>query len=149
MIAAKQSKTRRAATTLVEFAFIAVIFLMMLFGIMEYCYILYTYNIVENAAREGARYAIVNTSNATVISDTQTYVQSLMAGLDTKMTGYSCSVYQADSSGNNNNAGPTNAQFGQFVCVDVSLTYVPMTPGLLYLSSFTIRSRANMGCEAN
>ena len=152
MLLAAKSNTRRSGATVVELTAVILIFLVLFFGIMEYCFILFTYNIVENAAREGTRYAVVNVTDATMISDTQTYVQSLMCGFDTKMTNYSCNVYLADSAGKNINTktvNATTAQFGQYVCTDVSVDYVPMTPGLLFLTTFTIRSKCSMISEAN
>ncbi|HZZ81843.1 MAG TPA: TadE/TadG family type IV pilus assembly protein [Gemmataceae bacterium] len=149
MLLAKKPSARRTGATAVEMAFVALVFILFLFGIVEYCLIIYSQNIVENAAREGARYAVVRTTDTNLVADTQAYVQTLMCGLDTKYTGYSCNVYQADSSGNDNGKGAINAQFGQYICVDVQLTYTPITPVLLHLSSFTIRSKCAMISEAN
>jgi Flp pilus assembly protein TadG len=148
MMLARNSNEQRQGSTVVELAVVVIIFMMMMFGILEYCLIIYTTNIAENAAREGARSAIVNASDATLVSDTQTYVQSLMAGLDTKMSGYACNVYLADTNGNNIGS-PVGATFGQYICVQVSLTYVPITPGLIYLKTFTIQSKCSMISEAN
>lgn len=148
MIRTTKERSRRQGATTVELAFVIVIFTMLLFGILEYCLILYTQNIVENAAREGARYGVVNVTDTTMIADTKTQVQYFMCGLDTKMKNYNCDVYLADATGNNIGTA-TNAQFGQYVCVDVKVDYVPITPGLLYLKAFTIRSKSSMGSEAN
>lgn len=148
MIFAPPTNRPRSGATIVELAVVIVIFTMMMFGILEYCLIVYTSNLVENAAREGSRFAVVNASDTTLISDTQNYVQSLMGGLDKKMSAYNCDVYLADSNGNKTGA-PTGAQFGQYICVDVSLNYVPITPGLIFLKQFTIRSKCGMISEAN
>jgi Flp pilus assembly protein TadG len=141
-------KTRRRGATLVELTFVVLIFCMLMFGIMEYCLIIYTSNLVENAAREGTRYAVVNASDATVVSDTQAYAKSLMGGLDMTMTGYTCNVYLADSNGNDIGSA-AGAQFGQYICCDISINYVPVTPGLIFLKQFTIRSKCSMMSEAN
>jgi len=121
---------------------------LMIFGILEYCFIVYTYNVVENAAREGARYGVVNVTDATMINDTKTVTKAFMGGLDATMKNYTCNVYLADATGNNIGQA-TDAQFGQYICVDVSVDYVPITPGLGFLKSFTIRSRCSMMSEAN
>jgi Flp pilus assembly protein TadG len=70
--------------TLVEAAFSIAILLLLVVGIMEIMMALYCYNYVADAAREGARYAMVHgsscaTSTCTVAkaSDVQTYVQNL------------------------------------------------------------------------
>lgn len=148
MILANPSKTERTAATTVELAAVIVVFTMILFGILEYGLIVYTQNVVENAAREGARYGVVNVTDTTMVTDTQAVVKNFMCGLDTKMTGYNCDVYLADANGNNIGTA-TSATFGQYVCVDVQVTYKPMTPGLLFLKNFTIRSKSSMGSEAN
>jgi hypothetical protein len=148
MMFTPQTQRKRSGATTVELAVVIVIFTMMVFGILEYCLIVYTSNVVENAAREGSRFAVVNVSDATLIKDTQNCVQSLMGGLDQKMTPYSCDVYLADANGNNIGA-PTGAQFGQYICVDVAVNYVPVTPGLIFLNKFTIRSKCGMISEAN
>ncbi len=148
MLLAKNSNQKRAGATAVELAAVIVVFTMLLFGILEYCMIIYSQNIVENAAREGARYAVVNVTDTTMIGDTKAYVKSLMANLDTKEAPYNCDIYLADANGNNI-GDATTAQFGQYVCVDVSVTYVPMTPGLLFLKTFTLRSKSSMISEAN
>ena len=148
MLQQMKNKAPRRGTTTVELAFVIVIFTMIMFGILEYCLIVYTTVIVENAAREGARYAVVNASDTTMVSDTQGYVLTLMGNLNTKDAPYACNVYLADTNGNNIGAA-TGAKFGQYICVDVSVTYTPVTPGLLYLKTFTIRSKSSMISESN
>jgi Flp pilus assembly protein TadG len=148
MMIATYRKRDRDGATAVELAAVIAIFVLLMFGILEYCMIVFTMNVVENAAREGARFAVVNANDGTLVSDTQTYVQSLMDGINLKDAPYACNVYLADASGNNIGT-PTGAQFGQYICCDVSVTYVPMTPVLLYLKTFTIRSKCSMISEAN
>jgi Flp pilus assembly protein TadG len=155
MLLKKRPSTKRRGVSLVEFAFVSIILCMLVFGILEYCLFLYTYQIMQNAAREGARYGVVNYNDANQVAEIQAYVQSLMMGLDTKMTNYSCQVYLADANGNNINssnpvANATTAQFGQNICVQVNLTYTPVTPGLLFLSSsLNLQTKCCMASEAN
>src|SRR5438105_3553837 len=123
MLLIKKDAPQRPGATAVEMAAVIAIFVLLMFGILEYCLILYSYNVVENAAREGSRYAIVNVTDTTMIADTKTYVQTLMGGLDTKLSAYNCDVYLADATGAKTGVA-TTAQFGQYVCVDVSVNYV-------------------------
>lgn len=51
-----KSRSERGAT-LVEMAFVAPLALLLLFGVIEFSRLLYTYSQVWTAAREGARYA--------------------------------------------------------------------------------------------
>ncbi len=55
---------RQRGQALVEFAFVAPIFFLMLFGIIDFGRYVYYVQILNNAAREGARYAIVHGSNS-------------------------------------------------------------------------------------
>jgi Flp pilus assembly protein TadG len=145
----RRSTLVRTGATAVETAAVVVVFLMLLFGILEYCRLLYVQQVVQNAAREGARYAIVNSYNATVVTDTQAKVLGYMGGLDKTMASYSCQVYAADVNGNNIGS-PQNQPFGAYICADVSLNYSPIVPSLLFMNkTLTIRSKCCMGSEAN
>lgn len=54
---------RSAAQALAEFALIAPIFFLLLLGIIEAGRFIFYYEMLNNATREGARYAIVNGAN--------------------------------------------------------------------------------------
>jgi Flp pilus assembly protein TadG len=60
---ARKRIDRRPAATLVETAMVISIFLMVLFGIFEYGRFVMTRGLMENAAREGARWAVAHTYN--------------------------------------------------------------------------------------
>jgi Flp pilus assembly protein TadG len=51
------------ATELVEFAIASTVFLTFLFGIIEFCMVIYAGNFVSYAAQHGARYAMVRGSD--------------------------------------------------------------------------------------
>ncbi|MGA8671069.1 MAG: TadE family protein [Terracidiphilus sp.] len=61
---------RNEGATLVELAVAASIYFSLLFGIIETCFALYTFNFVADAAREGSRYAIVRGANSCNVSST-------------------------------------------------------------------------------
>lgn len=155
MLLANQSATKRSGATVVEFAAVSTIFCFFLFGILEYTLFLYTYDVMQNAAREGARYAVVNSEDANLVADTQTYVQSLMMGLNNTNTNYVCNVYLSSNTGANVNsttpvANATTATFGQPICVQITLTYKPLTPAFFLPSSaFTMQTMCYMTSEAN
>jgi hypothetical protein len=65
---------------LLEYALIAPIFLLVLLVILDLGRITYTYSVVQNAAREGARYGAVHPDNWTGI---QTAVNRLALGVPT------------------------------------------------------------------
>src|SRR5437764_9161393 len=60
---------RRAGATTVEFAFVAVLLFLMLFGILEYGRFLFVYHMTTNAARDAARFAVVRTSGGVDITE--------------------------------------------------------------------------------
>ena len=140
----------RRGTTTVEMAAVCGVFLLFLFGVIEYCRFVYVRNVVVNAARDGARYAVVHTNNTTtLVGDTQTHVKALMGGLDKTMTKYSCLVYLANSSGVNIGQ-PYDAAFGQYIAVEVSLEYTPVLPSFLFMNkTYTMSSKSMMNSEAN
>lgn len=55
----EKTRTQRGAA-LVEYAFIVIIFFSVLFGISGFGHALYVYHAINNSAKEGARWAIVN-----------------------------------------------------------------------------------------
>lgn len=73
-----------SGATLVEFAISFSVVLMMLFGIIQCCLMVYTLDYVSDAARQATRYAIVRGSNCTGMPDCginsagiQTYLQGV------------------------------------------------------------------------
>ena len=63
--ARSRSATRRSrGQALVEFALVAPIFFLLLFGIIDFGRYIYYVQILNNAAREGTRYAIVHGGNS-------------------------------------------------------------------------------------
>lgn len=107
-----RSRVRRAqtGTALVEFAFIFIVLITLIFGIMSFGHMLYAYHFINNEAKEATRWASVNGSNCGIDSscngagymnngpasaaDINTYVQNhVPAGIDpTKVTISACGV---------------------------------------------------------
>jgi len=85
MIRRLHRRTRSSrGTTLVETALSMVPWLLLTFGIVEGGRLLFEYNVVSNAAREGVRWAAVRgqaSGRTASTSDITTYVQSLGLGL--------------------------------------------------------------------
>ena len=76
-------------SVLLEFGIVAILFLTIFFGIVDFARALYTYHFVGNAAREATRYAIVRGSSCTgpaafqcnvTPDEIQDYVQSITPG---------------------------------------------------------------------
>jgi Flp pilus assembly protein TadG len=71
---------------IVEFALVLPILLFLVFGIMEGGRVMFEQIIVTEAAREGARVAIVNTNNANITTAITTAVDKFGAGMITTIT---------------------------------------------------------------
>ena len=151
---------RRRAASMVEFAAVAPLFFLLLFGFFEYARFLFTVQLVNNAAREGARYAVVNTTTVATPSAAtlavQTYVDNYLAGQGgSQYVGYTpaanISVYTADPiTGQNTSIPWQNAGWGSGIGVSVSGNYQPIVPGLLFMmGSITLTGTCVMTVEAN
>jgi Flp pilus assembly protein TadG len=134
---------------IVEMALVASLMTMLLFGMIEYCRLFFVQQLVFDAAREGARYAVVNTSDSTLTADTQTRVNQVLAALPKNVTISSIQVYRCDTTGANTGAA-TNAAFGTGIAVEIDGSYIPVLPTLLYFNStVSFKIKSMMLSEAN
>ena len=69
-LAQRKKESQRGATA-VEFAIVILVFLTIVFGIIEFGLLLYNQHIVTNAGREGARYGIVYRTDANKKTETE------------------------------------------------------------------------------
>ena len=155
MILSIRKRNRRPAASLIEFTFVVPIVLLLLMGILEYGRFLFTLQLVNNAAREGARYAAVNITTDTT-AGVQTYVDNYLAGQGaSQYVGYSPStnitVYTADPiTGLNTGTSWQSATWGNGIGVTITGTYQPIIPGFLKLSSsMTLTGTCIVTVEAN
>ncbi len=148
------SSKARPGATMVESVFVILIALTFMFGIFEYGRFVMTRQIMENAAREGARYAAVHTNNATV-ADIQNQVDSKLSAGKYQLTDYnkttSIQVFAADATGNPvTGVNWNDGAFGTQIGVSITGTYKPSLPNLLFWkTSFTLTTRSVMASEAN
>ena len=94
----------RRGMTAVETTLVLGVFLLLLFGIFEYCRFLMVLHITNNAARDAARYATVNVNcPSSQIASTKTailaYATARMGGVDQQIQGYQVAVYPVDPVG--------------------------------------------------
>jgi Flp pilus assembly protein TadG len=149
MIVSQRTSENRRGAALVEFALVVTIFFFFFFGILEYCRLVYVRQVVMNASREGARYAVVNLFDSTIVADTQAVVKTKMCGLDSQTTYYNCQVYLSDSTGVNIGSA-ANATFGQYIAVQVDYDHKPLLPSFLKMNStIRITARDCMYSESN
>lgn len=158
------SRPKRHGHYVVEFVLVATIFFMFLFGILEYARLLMMMEMLQNACREGARFAVVHT-NDKVTADVQNQVDTTLANLGAELQSYnkttSIQVYTADpvtggpvdQNGNPvswTSAPFTNAKFGQPIAVQITGTYKPILPVFLIMgASLNLQARYLMYSEAN
>lgn len=136
---ARTCKQRRRGATAVETALVMIPTLTFVFGIFEYGRLLMDWNLLNNAAREGCRYALANNVNPSISADVQAVVTNYMAGRDAGFTNFTVTVSgtQGGVSTPVNNLAP-----GDMITVTVSGDYqllkiIPLVsmPGPLSLSS--------------
>lgn len=143
----QRSRDRRRGLTLVETAIVISLVFMVIFGIYEYGRFVMARQVVQNAAREGARLAVVNTNTLTE-ADIQNRVSSYLVGQQLSNT--TIQVYWADPTTGNNLGVWTDASFGQGIAVQVNGDYQPILPSLLFMSAtIPVQVRAVMYSEAN
>jgi len=144
-----RSTARRDGGTLVEFAVVISLFLLLAFGIFEYSRMIMMRQLVENAAREGARFAVVHTYDSTT-PDVEARVRQRFAGLDGQLQNLTIQVFRCDAA-TGANLGPwTDAQFGQSICVRVTGNFNTVLPSFLFMRNpIPIEGRVIMNSEAN
>lgn len=133
----KQScrKNRRGAAV-VEFALVAPIFFLLIFGMIEYGRLIMVQQILTNASREGARQAVLDGSTSSGVQSTvNTYLQNA------SVNGATVTVTPADLS---------TAAFGAPVTVEVKVTFnsVSWLPAPMFLSGRQMTAKSVMRRES-
>jgi Flp pilus assembly protein TadG len=129
---------RRSAATLVETTFIALICFTFMFALFEYGRVVMMLQVMTNAARSGARQAVVTpTSYVNPTTATTTIVNATTdalagQGLVARNGNPLVTIFQADSAGNN--IGPwTSAPFGRNIVVQIDGDYPLLFPTFGFL----------------
>lgn len=144
---------RRTGTTLVEVALVISLFLLLVFGLCEYGRFIMTRQLITHAAREGARYAVVHTSDATT-TDVQDHVDAVLGGQGGQLQGYdkysSVTVFKSDPVTGSNLGAWNSAKFGDDITVRIEGDYRPVIPVFLFMPELIrLRSECSMKSEAN
>jgi Flp pilus assembly protein TadG len=146
---AKTLVQRRKATTVVEFACVASLLFLFLFGVVEYVRLTMVLQLMNNAAREGARAAVVNQSTLTT-AQIQNVVTNYLAGESSQLNSLNVQVYWIDPSTGTNLGSWTSAGFGQAIAVQVNGNFTPLLPTFLHMgTSMSLQARAVMYSEAD
>jgi Flp pilus assembly protein TadG len=137
---------RPRGQTLVEFAFVAPIFFFMLFAIIDFGRYVYYVQIINNAAREGARYAIVHGDNSFVPTGppsdpTGTAVAAVVRNYAVGVIG-SSTILDITSVWGTPPGSPSNHR-GQKVTVTVDYEFHPIIP-LVPIPGITITGESSL-----
>lgn len=145
---------RRSGAAAVEAALVLPFLMMFLLGVMEYGRYVMMLHVLQNAAREGARYAIAHTEPVVIsgvsygnnTTDVTNVVNNFLAGQT--LSSQSVQVYLSDTSGNNIGTW-TNAEAGDLICVRISGNFNFIVASLLRTSSsLSVQVRSVMRNEA-
>jgi Flp pilus assembly protein TadG len=128
-------RRKRRATAAVEFAIVAPVFLLLVFGMIEYGRMVMVQQIITNASREGARTAVLDGATST----------SVQTAVNNYLTAGSISGATITVSPN----PPSTAQYGDPVTVTVSVPFsqVSWLPSPMYLGGTTLTSSTVMRRE--
>lgn len=72
--------TNQRGSTVAEFAIVSGLFFMIIFGIIEFGRLLYTHNALTDAARRGARYAVLHRQNLTCVQNAVIFGEAQLHG---------------------------------------------------------------------
>ena len=137
--------------SLVEFSLVIPIFMLMVFGIVDGGRLIFAYNTVSNAARDGARVAIVNQSTSgTTTCDTTSATAwptgcAISAATSLGLTPGDVSVTYRNPANTGDCTSPT---IGCIAVVTASAQFNPLTPGIaLLIGPVTVSSTTKMPIE--
>jgi Flp pilus assembly protein TadG len=137
---------RRRGSTAVETALVMTLLTSFVFGVFEYCRFLMDWNLLNNAAREGCRYALANNTSTTVSADVTAKVTAYLAGESSSYSGLTVTV--TGTSGGVSTA-VNNLAAGDLITVKVTGVYKFMNiiPLIKMPTSLSVTSSVTMGCE--
>ena len=146
MLIRKHRAGRRRGAVATETALVLAPVLTLIFGVFEYSRLLMAWNLLDNAAREGCRYAVVNNTDPTITADVQSTVNKYMAGQSSAFSNFTVTVtgtHQGVTTAVN------NLTAGDMLTVTVSGTFhfMNIIPFIKLPTSLTITSAVIMGCE--
>src|SRR5436305_8806919 len=143
-------RVKRSGAALVETDVLLIPVLMFIFAVFEYGWLLMNYNVLNNAAREGCRYALVNNTSPTITSDVQTVVNNFMAGSKGNYNNFSITVSGSHQGVSTNTTSGINAlAAGDLITVTVQGQYrfMNVIPFVQLPTSVNITSSVTMVCE--
>jgi Flp pilus assembly protein TadG len=141
----KNGRNRRLGAAAVETALVMIPLCIFIFGVFEYGRLLLDWNLLNNAAREGCRYALVNNTATTIDTDVQNVVSTFVGRESSNFSNFTVTV-----SGTHGGVSTAvnNLVPGDMITVTVSGQYKFMNViPLVTMPTLTIRSASTMVCE--
>ncbi len=131
----RMCRKNRRGTAVVEFAVVAPIFFLLVFGMIEYGRMVMVQQVITNASREGARQAVLDGSTT--------------AAVQTAVTNYLTSASVSGGTVTVTPNPPSTAGYGQPVTVAVSIPFsqVSWLPSPMFLGSKTLTASSVMRRE--
>ena len=143
----RSRRPRSRGQSLVEFALVFPIFLLVFVALFDLGRAVFAYNTLTNAAREGARLAIVNQTSASIISR----AKSQTAIVELNDPSVSITFRQATPNVDPlSNAVCSPAAVGCVAVVQFQATYTPITPiigNILFRNGATFNAKAVLTVE--
>lgn len=159
-----RTPTRRRGVAIVEMAFVLIIALMMLFGVIEFGRFMAIQSMLMHGVREGARLAAVNSDQGSTTAEKQAITddvlnkaKDLIPDFAEKLANFKVEVFPTDPVTGARLGSTTDPNlwqdvgFSDYVTVQATGDYVPLLPKLFFggRNSFPLRCQAMMFCEAN
>jgi Flp pilus assembly protein TadG len=150
--------SQRRGATVVETAFVLLIAVTLTFAIYDYGRYFMLSQLVNNAAREGARQAVANTNTQNTAMIQNTVVQYLANQNYTDSSGNAFNasdvvvlqVNPATGAATSPNSNWYDAPFGSSIMVQVNAKYTSLFPSLGFLpTTVNLQGTAVMSSEAN
>lgn len=143
----RRQRERRTGQALVEFALVIPLFLLLLVGLFDLGRAVFAYNTLTNAAREGARMAIVNQYKPSIIQR----AKDQTAIVELNDPSVSIDFYQVNSDG----TADTSTQcalvaVGCLAVVSFEATYRPITPfisNIIFANGVTFEAQSVLSVE--
>lgn len=129
-------RIKRQGASVVEFAIVAPVFFLLVFGMIEYGRMVMVQQVLTNASREGARQAVLDGSTTALVT--------------TVVTGYLSSSSITGATVTVTPDPPGNAAFGEPVTVTVSVAFsqVSWIPSPMFLGGTTMSATTVMRRES-
>lgn len=144
----RRRRDDRRGQALVEFALVFPIFLLIFIALFDVGRAVFTYNSLTNAAREGARLAIVNQDETSIIDRAKSQVA--MAELNVPHVTIDFFQVNNDGTPDTSNPCPTHVAVGCLAVVSFEATYTPITPivgNIMFKNGVTFTAQSMLSVE--